>query len=74
MVCEEVRINSYGFTPITAMAIIYMFYLFVLLIGFIFNFFYCYYIILEKNYFLGLRGKKAPQETKMAKECRRESG
>ncbi len=27
MVCEEVRINSYGFTPITAMAIIYMFYL-----------------------------------------------
>lgn len=52
---------------------IYMFYLFVLLIGFIFNFFYCYYIILEKNYFLGLRGKKAPQETKMAEECRRES-
>ncbi len=74
MVCEEVRINIYGFTPVTAKAIIYIYVLFiVVLIGFIFNFFYCYYIILEKKYFLGLRGKKAPQETKMAEECRRES-
>lgn len=76
MVCEEVRINSYGFTPITAMAIIYIYVLFiVLLIGFIFNFFYCYYIILEKkDYFLGLRGKKRHlKKTKMAEECRRES-
>lgn len=48
----------------------------VLLISFIFNFFYCYYIILERNILLFLRAereKKAPQETKMAEECRRES-
>lgn len=46
---EEVYIKSYGFTRITAMAIIYVLFI-VLLIGFIFNFFYCYYIILEKKY------------------------
>lgn len=46
---EEVYIQSYGFTRITAMAIIYVLFI-VLLIGFIFNFFYCYYIILEKKY------------------------
>lgn len=47
--CEEEYIKSYGFTRITAMAIIYVLFI-VLLIGFIFNFFYCYYIILEKKY------------------------
>lgn len=74
---EEVHVNCYGFTRITAMVIIYIYVLFiVLLISFIFNFFYCYYIILERNILLFLRaerGKKAPQETKMAEECRRES-
>lgn len=59
MVCEEVRINIYGFTPITAMAIIYIYVLFiVVIIGFIFNFFYCYYIILEKKKFLRAERKK----------------
>lgn len=73
MVCEEVRIDSYGFTPITAMAIIYICSIYCSTHHFIFNFFYCYYIILEK-YFLGLRGKKRHlKKKKMAEECRRES-
>lgn len=60
-VCQEVHINSYGFTPITAKVIIYMFYLLFYSSGLYLTFFYCY-IILEgfkkKIFFFKLRGKK----------------
>lgn len=49
MVCEEVRIKQlWVYTNHSDGYNIYVLFI-VLFIGFIFNFFYCYYIILEKK-------------------------